>query len=64
MLTSIHLMHLLVGLALLIATMLHIGKVLETGEVVNGELIGFSSCFWHMVDIVWIVLFPLLYLLH
>ena len=23
-----------------------------------------GACFWHMVDLLWIVLFPLIYLMH
>ena len=64
MLTGIHLMHLIVGLVLLVATTRHLRHVLPVGQPINEELVGFSSCFWHMIDIVWIVLFPLLYLLH
>ena len=63
MLTGIHLMHLIVGLILLVGTILHLRRVLSLGRAINDELVGFSSCFWHMIDIVWIVLFPLLYLL-
>lgn len=64
MLTGIHLMHLVVGLVLLVVTIRHLRGVLPRGQPVNDELVGFSSCFWHMIDIVWVVLFPLLYLLH
>jgi nitric oxide reductase NorE protein len=64
MLTGIHLMHLLVGMCLLVATILHLRRVLPSGQSTNDELVGFSSCFWHMIDIVWVALFPLLYLLH
>ncbi len=64
MLTGIHLMHLIVGLFLLVATIHHLRRVVPTGLPINEELVGFSGCFWHMIDIVWIVLFPLLYLLH
>ena len=63
MLTGIHLMHLLVGMILLGATALHLRGALATGSTTSDTLVGFSSCFWHMLDIVWIVLFPLLYLL-
>ena len=62
-LTGIHLMHVLVGLGLL--GLLHTqlkNRHAEAGHV-SPALIGFSTNFWHMVDIVWIVLFPLLYLL-
>lgn len=63
MLTGIHLMHLLVGLGLLAGTTVHLKNALARDCALNEELIGFSSSFWHMVDIVWILLFPLLYLL-
>ena len=63
MLTGIHLLHLLVGMALLGATILHLRASLATDGAISETLVGFASCFWHMLDIVWIVLFPLLYLL-
>ena len=63
MLTGIHLLHLLVGMALLGATILHLRSSLATDGAISETLVGFASCFWHMLDIVWIVLFPLLYLL-
>jgi len=63
MFTGIHLVHLLAGMALLGGTTMHLRRVLATGSESNRELIGFASCFWHMVDMIWIVLFPLLYLL-
>ena len=63
MLTGIHLLHLLVGMALLGATILHLRSSFATNSAVSETLVGFASSFWHMLDIVWIVLFPLLYLL-
>lgn len=63
MLTGIHLLHLLLGMALLGATVLHLKSRFAVPGAINYALIGFGSCFWHMVDILWIVLFPLLYLL-
>jgi nitric oxide reductase NorE protein len=64
MLTGIHLMHLVVGLVLLVAITLHLRRATPQGRAINAELVGFAFCFWHMIDIVWIVLFPLFYLLH
>jgi nitric oxide reductase NorE protein len=64
MLTGIHLLHLLFGLVLLVAAARHLRDALAVNGAINDELVGFSGCFWHMIDIVWIVLFPLLYLLH
>jgi len=63
MLTGIHLLHLLVGMGLLTATTLHLRSVIATNGVVSEPLVGFASCFWHMLDLLWIILFPLLYLL-
>jgi len=63
MLTGIHLLHLLVGITLLGATTLHLRSAFATGSAISVTLVGFASCFWHMLDLVWIVLFPLLYLL-
>lgn len=63
MLTGIHLAHLLVGMALLLALTLHTRNTFKSGTQVSEPLLGFASCFWHMVDILWLVLFPLLYLL-
>jgi nitric oxide reductase NorE protein len=64
MLTGIHLLHLLFGMVLLGATILHLRGASATEGEVSDTLVGFSSCFWHMLDLVWIILFPLLYLLH
>ncbi len=63
MLTGIHLFHLLVGMVLLGALAVHVGRRLSGGRHLNGTFLGFSTSFWHMLDVVWIVLFPLLYLL-
>jgi len=60
MLTGLHLMHVLLGLGVLIflwrslyAPVSHTSvRTLESG-----------ACFWHMVDLLWIVLFALLYML-
>lgn len=62
-LTGIHLMHVLVGLLLLGAVSLQVRSTLSAPGQISAALAGFASNFWHMVDIVWIVLFPLLYLL-
>lgn len=60
MFTGIHLVHVLIGLAVLFflwLTARHTpdGTAIRTME--NG------ATFWHMVDLLWIVLFPLIYLL-
>ena len=63
MLTGIHLMHLLVGMMLLGAMALQL-RGMSMGKAEASETFGgFATSFWHMLDIVWVVLFPLLYLL-
>lgn len=59
--TGIHAFHVVVGMCLLTWTILRIKR----GEISKQfftpvELVGF---YWHFVDLVWIFLFPLLYLL-
>ena len=61
-LTWLHLLHLLVGMGILV----FLRSMLRRGELTPRQ-IGFvegGGCYWHMVDIIWIVLFPLLYLAH
>ncbi len=59
-LTGIHLAHLIVGLAVL--TVLCV--LSRKAELTDGQFMFFEggACFWHMVDLLWIVIFPLLYL--
>ena len=60
-LTGFHGAHVAVGVLMLLATtgMSFTGKLRE-GEGMNVELVGL---YWHFVDIVWIVLFTVVYLL-
>lgn len=58
--TGLHLFHVVLGLGLLwYMVILTRRAALGTREL--GYLEG-SACFWHMVDLLWIVIFPLLYL--
>ncbi|MFL6154609.1 MAG: cytochrome c oxidase subunit 3 [Marmoricola sp.] len=58
MMTGIHLVHVLVGTAILSVFWF------KWRRAAPSSLAGFESAavFWHMVDLLWIVLFPLLYL--
>jgi nitric oxide reductase NorE protein len=60
LLTGLHLVHVLGGMVLLGCVV----RLARSGRPVGGRLafVEFSACFWHMVDLLWIVLFPLLYL--
>lgn len=58
--TGLHLIHVVIGIGLLgFAVILTRRTSLSTRE--QGYLEG-AGCFWHMVDLLWIVIFPLLYL--
>jgi nitric oxide reductase NorE protein len=58
--TGLHLLHVVIGMALLwfIVKLTHRPSLREREQ---GYLEG-AACFWHMVDLLWIVIFPLLYL--
>jgi nitric oxide reductase NorE protein len=59
-LTGVHLFHVCVGTAVLmfLLTQTHRRELSDTRmAVIEGGV-----CFWHLVDLLWIVLFPLLYL--
>lgn len=62
LLTGFHFMHVLLGMVVL-AAVLHNAR---RGRYSAAEYTGVETAgaFWHMVDLVWIVLFPLLYLMH
>jgi nitric oxide reductase NorE protein len=59
-LTGLHAFHLLIGLTVLIGLF----KLARKPEMGAKEYSLFESgaCFWHMVDLLWIVLFPLIFL--
>jgi nitric oxide reductase NorE protein len=59
-LTGVHLFHVCVGLAVLSFLLTQTRRHDISGTrmaVVEG-----GACFWHLVDLLWVVLFPLLYL--
>jgi nitric oxide reductase NorE protein len=61
-LTGIHAFHLLIGMGVLITLF-----ILSRKDKLTPRQFAFvegGACFWHMVDLLWIVLFALLYLVH
>lgn len=59
-LTGLHLFHVCVGIVVLVALL---SQARRTGHSPTRlALIEGGGCFWHLVDLLWIVLFPLLYL--
>jgi nitric oxide reductase NorE protein len=60
-LTGLHFLHFLVGMGVLALLWLRVGR-----EAPDGPFLGWiesGGIYWHMVDLLWIMLFPLLYLL-
>ncbi len=61
MMTGLHALHVLIGAILLIVTIFRIkAGVQHAGHYV---LLENSALYWHLVDLIWIFLFPLLYLI-
>jgi nitric oxide reductase NorE protein len=59
-LTGVHLLHVCVGMAIL--SFLRTQARLPELSGNRMAVIEGGACFWHLVDLLWIVLFPLLYL--
>ena len=60
-LTGIHLVHLIVGLGVLSWMLARARRPADRGGI---ELLECGATYWHMVDLLWVVLFALLYLMH
>jgi cytochrome c oxidase subunit 3 len=60
--TGLHALHIGIGLALIAVAMwkVYTGKVHSE----RAALLENSGLYWHLVDIIWIFLFPLFYLIH
>jgi nitric oxide reductase NorE protein len=59
-LTGLHLVHVIAGLVILVA----LSRLARRPQPTARHIAFFEggSCFWHMVDLLWIVIFPLLFL--
>jgi cytochrome c oxidase subunit 3 len=60
-LTGLHALHMIIGLGILTWMLVWVGNGTITREY--SSPIEISGLYWHFVDIVWIFLFPLLYLI-
>jgi nitric oxide reductase NorE protein len=58
MLTGIHLAHVTIGLGVLIAMYRNVRSPNVRQNLVEG-----GACYWHLVDLLWVMLFPLVYLM-
>ncbi|MEM0517163.1 MULTISPECIES: cytochrome c oxidase subunit 3 [Aequorivita] len=60
MLTLFHLIHVVVGIIILLVLGRTLSKKPETLKVEDYES---GAAFWHMCDLIWLLLFPIIYLL-
>ena len=58
--TGLHLLHVLIGIGVLAAMIVHTRS--RKSSLVNAALVESGASFWHLVDLLWIVLFALIYL--
>lgn len=56
--TGFHLLHVLLGIGILWVMAFHVGR-----KQLSPNALHSGASYWHMVDLVWLVLFPLLYLI-
>ena len=59
-LTGIHLLHVIIGTGLLVFVLLRARRHADRSD--NPEIPESVASFWHLVDLLWILLFPLRYL--
>ena len=60
LLTAFHLIHVLIGLSILIYFFIHLRK--SKSDFVFTDLMA-GAAFWHMCNLIWLLLFPVLYLI-
>lgn len=60
MLTLFHVIHVIVGLVILVSVYFGVRKENSTTSIEDVEA---SAAFWHMCDLIWMMLFPVIYLL-
>ncbi len=60
--TGLHALHIVVGLGVIVAAVIRIHK--GTVHENRAALLENAGLYWHLVDLIWIFLFPLFYLIH
>lgn len=60
--TGLHAVHIIIGMILLVVSLVKV----KNGSIRNDKLsmLENSGLYWHLVDLIWIFLFPLFYLIH
>lgn len=60
-LTGFHLLHVLAGLLALALTALGLAR--QRGPALDAHALETAGAFWHLVDLLWLILFPLVYVM-
>ena len=60
LLTLFHVIHVIVGLIILVSVHIGINKKKSSTTIEDVEA---SAAFWHMCDLIWLLLFPIIYLM-
>jgi nitric oxide reductase NorE protein len=61
-LTGLHGVHVVLGVIVLLVLIAFTRKGVLTKN--QYSLVESGACFWHLVDLLWLIIFPLLYLMH
>lgn len=61
-LTAFHMMHVILGMLVLLLLGIQVARKNYHARQMNEFESG--ACYWHMVDLLWLILFPLVYVLH
>ena len=59
--TGIHFMHVLIGMGVLTAMAIYSRRAILGAPQLR--MLESGACFWHVVDVLWIILFALFYLI-
>jgi nitric oxide reductase NorE protein len=62
LLTGFHFLHVVVGIVILTVLNIQMGKGIYSED--NYLDIESGACFWHLCDLIWLLLFPVLYLMN
>lgn len=62
LLTGFHLLHVVLGIVILGFMSVRLWRGCYLPSQISGLESG--ACYWHMVDLVWVILFPLIYVIH
>jgi cytochrome c oxidase subunit I+III len=61
--TGLHAVHVVIGMLILLFLIARASRGAYWGEGENAQTVEYFGLYWHFVDIVWLFLFPLFYIL-